>query len=185
MGRTTMLVARRLNPVLATLIAAVGVAVVVTLLVSYQMLQTQQRIETVQAELERTKLRALELEEHAARLSFQREDAIKQLVDVQGRLDEATSEIGELRSKLDQSVSAIQDLQDQVTKTQSEIDDKQTRLDALQSEVEKLSHAIEQAHINSKKAIAERDALQQKLDQTNADIAKLKSKPNQANPDRR
>ena len=131
-----MLETGKKNPVWAVLIAVI--AVVVTLLVSYLMLQTQQRIETFQVELERTKLRALELEEHAARLSFQREDAVKQRVDIQGKLDDATSEINELRSKLDQSVSAVQDLRDQATKAQSEIDDKQVRLDALESEVEKL-----------------------------------------------
>ena len=54
-----MLETGKKNPVWAVLIAAI--AVVIILLVSHKMLQTQERIETVQAELERTKLRALEL----------------------------------------------------------------------------------------------------------------------------
>ena len=169
------------NPVWSLLVAAI--AVVGTLLVSHKMLQTQQRIEAVQTELQTTKLRSLELEDHAARLSFQREDAIKQRVDVQSRLDEATSVINELRSKLDKSVSAIQDLQDQATKDLSEINDKQARLDVLQSEVERLSNAIEQANTKAESAIAKRNELQRELDQANSEIERLKNKLSEAKPE--
>jgi chromosome segregation ATPase len=157
-----------INPVWSLLVAAI--AVVGTLFVSYKMFKTQQRVEAVQTELERTKIRGLELEEHAARLSFQREDAVRQRVDIQSRLDEATSEINELRSKLDQSISAIQNLQNQAVKARSEIDDKQSRLDALQSEVERLSNAMDQANTKAENAIAKRDELQRKLDQANSQI---------------
>ncbi len=92
-----------INPVWAPLVAAI--AVIGIILIGYKLLQTQRHVEAVQTELESAKVRASELEEHAARRSSEREDAVRQRIDVQDKLEQATAERNELRNKVDQSVS--------------------------------------------------------------------------------
>jgi len=70
-----------INPAWTLLVAAI--AIISTILIGYKLLQTQQRGEAVQTELERANARASELEEHAARLSSEREDAVRQRIDIQ------------------------------------------------------------------------------------------------------
>jgi DNA repair exonuclease SbcCD ATPase subunit len=153
----------RINPVWTLLVAAIAVAG--TILISYKMLQTQRRVEAAQTELQRTNARASELEEHAARLSFEREEAVRQRIDIQDKLDVANREISELQSKLDQSTSAIEGLRSQAVTAQIEIDDKQSRLGVLQSEIESLKQTLDKANAKVKNASAERDELQTKFDQ--------------------
>jgi septal ring factor EnvC (AmiA/AmiB activator) len=81
----------RINSVWTLLLAAI--AVIGSILVGYKMLQTQQRIEAVRTQLERTNARASELEDHAARLSSEREDAVRQRIDTQDKLNEANRKI--------------------------------------------------------------------------------------------
>ena len=126
----------KVNPVWTLLVAAIAVAG--TILISYKMLQTQWRVEAAQTELQRTNARASELEEHAARLSFEREEAVRQRIDIQDKLDEANRQISDLQSKLDQSIAAIEGLRSQAETAQIEIYDKQYRLGVLQSEIESL-----------------------------------------------
>jgi hypothetical protein len=52
-----------------------------------------QRVEAAQNELQMTNARASELEEHAARLSFEREEAVRERLGIQDKLDEANREI--------------------------------------------------------------------------------------------
>ena len=95
-----------INPVWTLLVVAIAVAG--TIFISHKVLQTQRRVEAVQSDLQKTNARASELEEHAARLSFEREEAVRARIDIQDKLDEAKREISELQSKLDQSTSAIE-----------------------------------------------------------------------------
>jgi chromosome segregation ATPase len=149
----------RINPVW-TLVAAIAVAG--TIFISHKMLQTQRRVEAAQGELQKTNARASELEEHAVRLSFEREEAVRERIGIQDKLDGANREISELQSKLDQSASAIEALRDQAVMTQVEMDDKQSRLAVLQSEIETLRQTLDKANVAS----AERDQLQAKIGQT-------------------
>jgi chromosome segregation ATPase len=149
----------RINPVWPLVVAAIAVAG--TIFISYKMLETQRRVEAAQSELQKTNARALELEEHAARLSFEREEAIRKRLGVQDKLDAANREISELQSKLDQSTSAIEALRSQAVTTRVEMDDKQSRLAVLQSEIETLRQTLDKANVAS----AERDQLQAKIGQ--------------------
>lgn len=69
----------KINPLWFLLVTAI--AVMGAVLINYQLLAQQQRFEALQNELKRTSARVLELEQHAVRISFDREDAIR------GRLD--------------------------------------------------------------------------------------------------
>jgi hypothetical protein len=60
-------------------------------LIGYQLLEKQRSLETLQAELNSTSARALELEQHAVRLSFDREEAIRARLDLLDKLDSANS----------------------------------------------------------------------------------------------
>ena len=61
-----------INPVWILLVAAIAVAS--TIFIGHKMLQT--RVEAAQGALQRTNARVSELEDHAARLSFEREEAM-------------------------------------------------------------------------------------------------------------
>jgi chromosome segregation ATPase len=148
-----------INRVWTLLVAAIAVAS--TIFIGYKMLQTQGRVETAQAELQKANARVAELEEHAARLSFQREEAIRERIDIRDKLDDANRQKGELQSKLDQSTSAIEALRSQAATTQLENDDKQSRLAALQSEIESLRQSLHKANVAS----SEPDGLQTKIGQ--------------------
>lgn len=150
----------RINPVWTLVVAAIAVAG--TIFISHKMLQTQRRVEAAQSELQKTNARASELEEHAVRLSFEREEAVRERIGIQDKLDGANREINELQSKLDQSASAIEALRNQAVMTQVEMDDKQSRLAVLQSEIETLRQTLDKANVAS----AERDQLQAKIGQT-------------------
>jgi chromosome segregation ATPase len=150
----------RINPVWTLVVAAIAVAG--TIFISHKMLQTQRRVEAAQSELQKTNARASELEEHAVRLSFEREEAVRERIGIQDKLDGANREISELQSKLDQSASAIEALRNQAVMTQVEMDDNQSRLAVLQSEIETLRQTLDKANVAS----AERDQLQAKIGQT-------------------
>jgi chromosome segregation ATPase len=148
-----------INRVWTLLVAAIAVAS--TIFIGYKMLQTQGRVETAQSELQKANARVAELEEHAARLSFQREEAIRERIDIRDKLDEANRLKGELQSKLDQSTSAIEALRSQAATTQLEIDEKQSRLGLLQSEIESLRQSLHKANVAS----SEPSGLQTKIGQ--------------------
>ena len=167
-----------INPVWAPLVAAI--AVIGLIIIGYKMLQTQRHVEAVQTELESTNARASELEKHAARLSSEREDAVRQRNDIQDKLDEATTERDELRNKLDQSTSTIQELQKQLELAQSAFDDTQSRLKALQSELESFKQALDEANAKADDANGKRDELQAKLNLANSEIDRLKGELEQA-----
>src|SRR5262245_3106679 len=131
----------RINPVWPLVVAAIAVAS--TIFISYKMLETQGRVEAAQNELQKTNARASELEEHAARLSFEREEAIRKRLGIQDKLDAANREISALQSKLDHSASAIEALRSQAVTTRVEMDDKQSRLAVLQSEIETLRQTLD------------------------------------------
>ena len=147
----------RINPAWTLLVAAIAVAS--TIFIGHKMLQT--RVEAAQSALQRTNARVSELEDHAARLSFEREEAIRERIDIQDKLDEANREISELRSKLDQSTSAIEALRSEAVTTQLEIDDRQSRLAVLQSEIASLRQTLDKATAAS----AESDESQTKVGQ--------------------
>jgi chromosome segregation ATPase len=149
----------RINPVWTLLVAAIAVAG--TIFIGHELLQAQRRVEAAQSELQKTNARTAELEEHTARLSFEREEAIRKRMDIQDELDEANRHKGELQSKLDQSTSAIEALRSQAVTTQLEIDDKQSRLAVLQSEIETLRQTLDKANVAS----SEPDKLQMKIGQ--------------------
>jgi len=149
----------RINPVWTLLVAAIAVAG--TIFISYEMLQTQRLVEAAQSELQKTNARASELEEHAVRLSFEREEAIRERIHIQDKLDEANGAISALQNKLDQSTSAVEALRSQAVTTQREIDDKQSRLGLLQSEIESLRRTLHTANV----ATAEPNHLQPKIGQ--------------------
>jgi chromosome segregation ATPase len=149
----------RINPVWLLVVAAIAVAG--TIFVSLEMLQTQRRVEAAQSELQKTNARESELEEHAARLSFEREEAIRKRIGIQDKLDEANREISALQNKLDQSTSAIEALRSQAVTTRIEMDDKQSRIAVLQIEIETLRQSMDQANVAS----AEHDQLQAKIGQ--------------------
>jgi chromosome segregation ATPase len=136
-----MLEKYRINPVWTLLVAAIAVGS--TIFIGHKMLQT--RVEAAQSALQRTNARVSELEDHAARLSFDREEAIRERLDIQDKLDEANREIGELQSKLDQSTSAIEALRSKAVTTQLEMDDRQSRLTVLQSEIASLKQTLDKA----------------------------------------
>jgi chromosome segregation ATPase len=138
---------RRINPVWALLVAAI--AVTGTVFITHKMLQTQRLVEAAQSELQMTNARTSELEEHTARLSFEREEAVRERIDIQDKLDQANREISELQSKLDQSTSAIEALRSQAVTTQLENDDKQARLAVMQSEIETLRQTLVKANAAS------------------------------------
>jgi chromosome segregation ATPase len=149
----------RINPVWTLLVAAIAVAS--TIFIGHEMLQAQWRVEAAQSELKKTNARVAELEEHAARLSFEREEAIRKRISIQDVLDEANRRNVELQGKLDQSTSAIEALRSQAVTTQLEFDDKQSRLAALQSEIESLRQSSNKANVAS----SEPDGLQTKIGQ--------------------
>jgi chromosome segregation ATPase len=149
----------RINPVWLLVVAAIAVAG--TIFVSLEMLQTQRRVEAAQSELQKTNARESELEEHAARLSFEREEAIRKRIGIQDKLDEANREISALQNKLDQSTSAIEALRSQAVTTRIEMDDKQSRIAVLQIEIETLRQSMDKANVAS----AEHDQLQAKIGQ--------------------
>ena len=150
----------RINPAWTLVVAAIAVAG--TIFISYKMLQAQERVEAAQSELQTTNARVSELEEHAARLSFEREEAVRERFGIQDKLDEANREVSALQNKLDQSTSAIEALRSQDVTTRVEMDDKQSRIAVLQSEIETLRHTLDKANVAS----AERDQLQAKISQT-------------------
>jgi len=135
---------------LGTVIAVIG-----AVLINDQLLEQQLRFEALQGELKRTSARALELEQHAVRLSFDREDAIRKRFDLLDELDGAHSTIVELQSRLNQSSSIINDLKNEAGRTRLEIADRQSRLEALQNEVESLKESLDLAHTNIKHTNAE------------------------------
>jgi peptidoglycan hydrolase CwlO-like protein len=138
----------KINPLWILLVTAI--AVIGAVLINNQLLDQQLRFEGLQSELKRISARALELEQHAVRLSFDREDAIRGRLDLLDKLDAAHSTIVELQGRLNQSASVINDLKNEVVKTRLEIENKQSRLEALQSEVESLTQSLDQAHTNIK-----------------------------------
>ena len=89
----------------------VGAVVVIgIILTGYRMVQTQQRLETVQSELGSAKegavqanARLAELEKGAAKLKSELEKANAQRNELQTKLDQANSEIERLTSELDQA----------------------------------------------------------------------------------
>jgi hypothetical protein len=135
----------QINPV--WLLPATAIALIAATLIDYQRLEEQQRFETLQTELKRTSARAKELEQHAVRLSFDREDAIRKRLDLLDKLDGAHSTIVELQSRLNQSTSVINDLKNEAGRTRLEIADRQSRLEALQTEVEILTQSLDRANI--------------------------------------
>jgi chromosome segregation ATPase len=144
----------RISPVWILLVAAISI--VGATLIGYQLLEEKQRrFEAIQTALKVTSARALELEQHAVRLSFDREEAIRERLNLLDKLDVAHSAIVELQSRLNQSTSIINDLKNEAGKTRLEIEDKQSRLEALQSEVESLKQSLAQAHTNIKHPNAE------------------------------
>jgi chromosome segregation ATPase len=138
----------KFNPLWILLVTAI--AVIGAVLINDQLLEQQRRFEALQSELNRTSARALELEQHAVRLSFDREDAIRKRLDLLDKLDGAHSTIVELQSRLNQSTSVINDLKNEAGRTRLEIEDRQSRLEALQSEVESLKQTLDQPHTNIK-----------------------------------
>ena len=128
----------KFNPLWILLVTAI--AVIGAVLINDQLFEQQLRFEALQSELNRTSARALELEQHAVRLSFDREDAIRKRLDLLDKLDGAHSTIVELQSRLNQSTSVINDLKNEAGRTRLVIEDRQSRLEALQTEVE-ISHA--------------------------------------------
>jgi chromosome segregation ATPase len=146
-----------INPGWTLIVAAI--AIFCASLVGFKLFQKQQRFEAIQIELKRTTARAAELEEHAARLSFDREEAVRQRLNLHEKLDKANTTIRDLQSKLDQSTSLNNELKDELVKTRSQFEDKQSRLDALQSEVESLKQILDEANAKTKNANAKRDEL--------------------------
>ena len=143
----------KFNPLWILLVTAI--AVIGAVLINDQRLEQQLRFEALQSELNRTSARALELEQHAVRLSFDREDAIRKRLDLLDKLDGAHSTIVELQSRLNQSTSVINDLKNEAGRTRLEIEDRQSRLEALQTEVEILTQSLDQANTNIKHTSAE------------------------------
>ena len=138
-----------------------AIAVIGAVLINDQLVEQQLRFEALQSELNRTSARALELEQHAVRLSFDREDAIRKRLDLLDKLDGAHSTIVELQSRLNQSTSVINDLKNEAGRTRLEIEDRQSRLEALQTEVEILTQSL--ANTNIKHTNAEPAALLREL----------------------
>jgi chromosome segregation ATPase len=151
----------KFNPLWILLVTAI--AVIGAVLINDQLLEQQRRFEALQSELNRTSARALELEQHAVRLSFDREDAIRKRLDLLNKLDGAHSTIVELQSRLNQSTSVINDLKNEAGRTRLEIEDRQSRLEALQTEVEILTQSLDQANTNIKHTSAEPTALLREL----------------------
>jgi chromosome segregation ATPase len=151
----------KFNPLWILLVTAI--AVIGAVLINDQLLEQQRRFEALQSELNRTSARALELEQHAVRLSFDREDAIRKRLDLLDKLDGAHSTIVELQSRLNQSTSVINDLKNEAGRTRLEIEDRQSRLEALQTEVEILTQSLDQANTNIKHTSAEPTALLREL----------------------
>jgi peptidoglycan hydrolase CwlO-like protein len=143
----------KFNPLWILLVTAI--AVIGAVLINDHLLEEQWRFEALHSELNRTSARALELEQHAVRLSFDREDAIRKRFDLQDKLDGAHSTIVELQSRLNQSTSAINDLKNEAGRTRLEIEDRQSRLEALQTEAEILTQSLDQAKTNIKHSNAE------------------------------
>jgi chromosome segregation ATPase len=137
------------------ILVVTAIAVLGAVLINDQLLERQLRFEALQGELKRSGARVLELEQHAVRLSFDREDAIRKRLDLLDKLDGAHSTIAELQSRLSQSTSVINDLRNQAGRTRLEIADRQSRLEALQNEVESLKQSLEQAYTNIKHTNAE------------------------------
>jgi chromosome segregation ATPase len=138
----------KINPLWILLVTTI--AVIGAVLINDQLLEQQLRFEALQSELNRTSARALELEQHAVRLSFDREDAIRARLDLLDKLDGAHSTIVELQSRLNQSTSVINDLKNEAGRTRLEIEDRQSRLEALQTEVEILTQSLDQANTHIK-----------------------------------
>ena len=148
---------RWINPVWILLVTVV--ALIAATVIGYQRIEEQQRFEALQTELKRTSARALELEQHAVRLSFDREEAVRERLKLLDKLDGAHGAIVELQSRLNQSTSVISDLKNEAGKIRLEIEDKQSQLEALQSEVESLKQSLDQAHTNIKHTNTGPDAL--------------------------
>jgi len=144
----------RINPIWILPVAALAVGGAT--LVGYQLFEKQQLVDAIQSELNTTSARALELEQHAVRLSFHREEAVRRRFDAQDKLDDAQREIRELQSRLTQSTSIINELKNDAVKTRSEIEDRQFRIDALQSEVESLKQNLDAAYNQISHAAVER-----------------------------
>jgi len=151
----------KFNPLWILLVTAI--AVIGAVLINDQLLEQQLRFEALQSELNRTSARALELEQHAVRLSFDREDAIRKRLDLLDKLDGAHSTIVELQSRLNQSTSVINDLKNEAGRTRLEIEDRQSRLEALQTEVEILTQSLDQANTHIKHTNAGPGALLREL----------------------
>jgi chromosome segregation ATPase len=162
------------KPVWVSLVAAI--AVIGIILLGYKLLQTQRHVEAVQTELESANARTLELENHTARLSSEREDAVRQRIDIQDKLYEATTERNELQNKLGQSTSTIQELQKKLERAQSAFDDTHFRLTDLQSELESIKEALAEANTKANNANAKRNELEAKLNLANSELDKLKAK---------
>jgi chromosome segregation ATPase len=166
------------NPVWVSLVAAI--AVIGIILIGYKLLQTQRHVEAIQTELERANERTLELEKHTARLSAEREDAVRQRIDSQDKLDEATTDRNELQSELDQSTSTIQELQKKLEQAQSAFDDTQFRLTVLRSELESLKQNLGEANAKADNATAKRTELEVRLNLAKLEIDRLKAALEQA-----
>jgi chromosome segregation ATPase len=151
----------KINPLWILLVTAI--AVIGAVLINDQLLEQQQRFEALQSELNKTSARALELERHAVRLSFDREDAVRKRLDLLDKLDGAHSTIVELQSRLNQSTFVINDLKNEAGRTRLEIEDRQSRLEALQSENEILTQSLDQANTSIKHTNAEPTALLREL----------------------
>ncbi len=166
------------NPVWVSLVAAI--AVIGIILLGYKLLQTQRHVEAVQTELESANARTLELENHTARLSSEREEAVRQRIDSQDKLDEATTERNELQSELDQSTSTVQELQKKLEHAQSAFDDTQLRLAILRSEFESLKQTLGDATAKADNATAKRTELEVRLNLAKSEIDRLKAALEQA-----
>src|SRR5918995_2779964 len=89
-----------------------AILVIGVVLTGYRMIQTQQRLQTVQTDLERAKqgadqARAMtaDLEKRTASLNSELENATTQRGDLQTKLDEATLELKSVQSTLESAQS--------------------------------------------------------------------------------
>src|SRR5262245_14891665 len=133
-----------INPVSFLLVTAT--AVVGATLVGHWLLEERSRVEALQTELQTTSARASELEQHAVRLSFDREEAVRERLKLLDKLDGAHTSMADLQSRLNQSTSVINDLKNEANKTRLEIHEKQTQLEVLQREVDSLRQSLDQAN---------------------------------------
>ena len=104
----------------AELVERVVGAVLVILIIGYRLVETQQRLEASQGELENAKHAADEAIAQAAELG-------KRVASLNSALNKVTAQRNELQTKLDQVTSAIKS-------ARSQLEDKQYRLAGMQSE---------------------------------------------------